>query len=78
MMKVDGVGTSSAKRRREGRLRTVAMGLAAVLHHSGDAGSGTYAGLRAQKTASSGQRPGVLKEPEPQRGAVTSSSSRLP
>ena len=51
--------------------QTVAMELAAALHHSHDAGPGTYAGLRTQKTATSGQRPGVLTEPEPQGGAVT-------
>ena len=66
--------TGAAKRRRERRLRsmlrheqqTVAMELAAALHHSRDVGPGTHVGLRAQKTASSGgRRPGVLKEPEP-------------
>ena len=31
----------------------------------------TNYGLRAPKTASSGARPGVLEEPEPQGGAVT-------
>ena len=70
-MNVDGAG---AKRRRERRLRamlrherqTVAMELAAALHHSRDGGRETYHGLRAPKTASSGgRRPGVLKEPEP-------------
>ena len=64
----------AAKRRRERRLRamlrherqTVAMELAAALHHSRDGGRVTYHGLRAPKTASSGgRRPGVLKEPEP-------------
>ena len=44
----------------------VAMELAAALHHSRDGGLGTSVGLRAQKTASSGGRPGVLTEPEPQ------------
>ena len=66
-------------RRRQRRLRamlgherqTVAMELAAALHHSRDAGPGTYDGLRAQATASSGTRPGVLKDLEPQVGAVT-------
>ena len=67
-------GTSAVKRRRERRLRsmlrherqTVAMELAAALHHSRDVGPGTHVGLRAQKTASSGvRRPGVLMEPEP-------------
>ena len=66
--------SGSAKRRRERRLRsmlrherqTVAMELAAALHHSRDGGLGTSVGLRAQKTASSGGRPGVLTEPEPQ------------
>ena len=73
----DGAVTS-AKRKRERRLRsvlrherqTVAMELAAALHHSRDAGLGTCVGLRAQRTASSGQRPGVLTEleREPQEG----------
>ena len=71
-MNVDGAG--AAKRRRERRLRatlrherqTVAMELAAALHHSRDGGRETYYGLRAPKTASSGGRPGVLTEPEPQ------------
>ena len=66
--------SGAAKRRRERRLRswwrherqTVAMELAAALHHSRDGGRETYYGLRAPKTASSGgRRPGVLKEPEP-------------
>ena len=69
----DGAGTS-AKRRRERRLRstlrherqTVAMGLAAARHHSRDGGCETNYGLQAPKTASSGGRPGVLTEPEPQ------------
>ena len=72
-------GGSSAWRRRQRRLRsmlrherqTVAMELAAALHHSRDVGPGVNAGLRAQTTASSGKRPGVLTEPEPQGGAVT-------
>ena len=64
----------AARRRRERRLRamlrherqTVAMELAAALHHSRDGGRETYYGLRAPMTASSGgRRPGVLKEPEP-------------
>ena len=66
-MNVDGAGTSSAMRRRQRRLRamlrhelqTVAMELAAALHHSRDVGPGKNDGLRAQKTASSGKRPGV-------------------
>ena len=45
------------------------------LHHSRDAGPGTYDGPRAQKTASSGQRPGVLTEPEPQGGGRGQSRS---
>ena len=65
--------SGSAKRRRERRLRamlrherqTVAMELAAALHQSRDGGRQTYYGLRAPRTASSGGRPGVLKEPEP-------------
>ena len=51
--------------------QTVAMELAAALHHSRDVGLGVNAGLRAQTTASSGKRPGVLTEPEPQGGSVT-------
>ena len=70
----DLAGTSSAKRRRERRLRamlrrerqTVATELAAALHHSRDRGRVTNYGLRAPKTASSGRRHGVLTEPEPQ------------
>ena len=77
-MEVDGA-KSSAWRRRQRRLRswlehdrqTVAMELAAALHHSRDVGPGSHIGLWAQKTASSGQRPGVLTELEPQGGAVT-------
>ena len=73
------LGTGSARRRRERRLRsmlrherqTVAMELAAALHHSRDVGPEKNDGLRAQTTASSGERPGVLEEPEPQGGAVT-------
>ena len=62
----DGAGTS-AMRRRQRRLRswlrherqTVAMELAAALHHSRDVGPGTHAGLRAQKAASSREEAGV-------------------
>ena len=62
----DGEGTS-AMRRRQRRLRswlrherqTVAMELAAALHHSRDVGPGTHAGLRAQKAASSREEAGV-------------------
>ena len=58
----DLAGTSSAKRRRERRLRamlsherqTVAMELAAALHQSRDWERVTNYGLRAPKTASSG------------------------
>ena len=76
-MEVDCAGTSSARRRRERRLRswlrhermTVAMELAAATHHSSPKGGwpgATHDALRGQKTASSGgRRPGVLKEPEP-------------
>ena len=65
----------AARRRRERRLRsmlrherqTVAMELAAALHHSRDVGPGKYDGLRAQTTASSGTRPEPLEEvSEPQ------------
>ena len=60
----------STRRRRERRLRsilrherqTVAMELAAALHHSGG-GREKYVGRRARKTASSGTRPRVLKDP---------------
>ena len=70
----------SARRRRERRLRamlrqerqTVAMELAAALHHSCDVGFGTNDGLRAQTTASAGKRLAPLEEvAEPQVGAVT-------
>ena len=76
-MEVDCAGTSSARRRRERRLRswlrhermTVAMELAAATHHSSPKGGwpgATHDALRGQTTASSGgRRPGVLKEPEP-------------
>ena len=79
----DGAGTSSARRRRERRLRswlkhermTVAMELAAATHHSSPKGGWpdtTHDALRGQKTASSaGAHPGVLKEPEVLVGAVT-------
>ena len=75
-MEVDCAGTSSARRRRERRLRswlrhermTVAMELAAATHHSFPKGGWpdtTHDALRGQKTASSaGAHPGVLKEPE--------------
>ena len=74
-MNVDG----AAKRRREGLLRamlrheqqTVAMELAAALHHSRDGERVKYDGLRAQETASSGERTRVLTEPEPQLETVT-------
>ena len=73
---VDGAGTSSARRRRERRLRswwrhermTVAMELAAATHHSSPKGGWpdtTHDAPWGQKTASSaGAHPGVLKEPE--------------
>ena len=79
----DGAGTSSARRRRERRLRswlkhermTVAMELAAATHHSSPKGGWpdtTHDALRGQKTASSaGAHPGVLKEPEVLVRAVT-------
>ena len=55
--------SGSPKRRRQRRLRswlrherqTVALELAAALHHSRDVGPGTHASLRAQKAASSGE-----------------------
>ena len=75
-MNVDGAG--AAMRRRERRLRamlrherqTVAMELAAALHPSLDGEREVY-DVQAQKTASSGEPPGVLTEPEPQLQAVT-------
>ena len=52
--------------------QTVAMELAAALHHSRDVGPGTNDGLRAQTTASSGKRLAPLEEvAEPQVSAVT-------
>ena len=46
--------------------------LAAAFHHSRDVVPAQHVGQRAQKTANSaGARPGVLKNPEPQGGAVT-------
>ena len=82
-MEVDCAGTSSARRRRERRLRswlrhermTVAMELAAATHHSSPKGGWpdtTHDALRGQKTASSaGVHPGVLKEPEVHWEAAT-------
>ena len=69
----DRAHVGSARRRRERQLRswlkherqTVAMELAAALHHSRDGGRVSNYGLRAPKTASPGKRPGVLKEPVP-------------
>ena len=67
-------GAGSARRLRERRLssmlrherQTVAMELAAALHHSRDVGPEQHDALREHKTASSGgERPGVLKDPEP-------------
>ena len=76
----DGAGTS-AMRRRQRRLRswlrherqTVAMELAAAVHHSRDARSEVaHEALRGQKTANSGTRPEPLEEvSEPQVGAAT-------
>ena len=71
----------AARRRRERRLRsmlrherqTVAMELAAALHHSRDARSEVaHEALRGQKTASSGTRPEPPEEVSgPQEAAVT-------
>ena len=49
------------------------MALAAAQHHSApnSAGLVTYDAQRGQNTAKAGRRPGVLKDPEPQGGAVT-------
>ena len=60
----------SARRRRERRLRmhlrherlSVAMALAAALHHSSDGGRGTHSGPRAQTTARAGPVPAELFE----------------
>ena len=77
-MEVDGAGTSSARRRRERRLRSwwrhermsVAAALAEALHHSAPkVGAETHDALRRLKTASAGARPGVLKDPAPQGGS---------
>ena len=83
-MEVDCAGTSSARRRRERRLRswlrhermTVAMELAAATHHSSPKGGWpdtTHDALRGQKTASSAgvHLAGVLKEPEVHWEAAT-------
>ena len=56
--------------------QTVAMELAPFIT-AGDGGLETYYGLRAPKTASSGERPGVLTEPEPQPGATMDYPSAL-
>ena len=66
-------------RRRQRRLRatvrhkrqTVAMELAAALHHSSDGGARDEQRPRGQNTTSSGTRLVVLKEPEAQGAAVT-------
>ena len=67
--------TGAALRRRQRRLRSwlrherqsVAMELAAALHHSRDARSDVvHEALRGQKTASSGKRPAALRESGPQ------------
>ena len=51
--------------------QTVAMELAAALHHSRDVGPELYNGQRAQTTASSGMRPAPLVEvSEPQEGGI--------
>ena len=73
-------GASAAKRPQERRLRqflrrerlSVAMALATAQHHSApkSAVPETYESLRGQNTAKAGRRPGVLKDPEPQVGAV--------
>ena len=71
--------SGSAKRRRQRRLRSwlrherqsVAMELAAALHHSRDARSEVvHEAPRGQKTASSGKRPAALRESGPQLVAV--------
>ena len=79
---MDGARVAGATmRRRERRLHswakhermTVAMALAENLHQSRQkVEGGEHECRRAQKTArATGARPGVLKEPEPQGGAVT-------
>ena len=65
-----GASCSSARRRRERRMRmhlrherfSVAMALAAALHHSSDGVRGTYSGLRAQTTARARPEPAELFE----------------
>ena len=79
-MNVDCDEPSSARRRRERRLRswlrhertTVAAALAEALHHSAPkVGAVPNNAPRSQKTArASGEHPGVLKEPEVQAAAV--------
>ena len=74
-------GTSSARRRRERRLRswlrhermTVAMALAEAHHHSAPkVGAFSHVVPRELKTASAvAARPGCLQDPEPQGRAVT-------
>ena len=71
----------AAKRRWRRRIRqflrherlSVEMALAAAQHHSAPKSAGlvTYDALRAKNTAKAGGRPGVLKDPEPQRWTVT-------
>ena len=80
-MDVDCDGPSSARRRRERRLRswlrhermTVAAALAEALHHSAPkVGAVPNNAPWSQKTArASGEHPGVLKEPEVQLEAAT-------
>ena len=77
-MEVDGGVASAARRRRARRLRSwwrheqqsVRMALNAAAHHSAVkvAAGEENTGLRAPTTFSAG-RPGVMKEPEPQRGS---------
>ena len=54
--------------------QTVAMELAAALHHSRDVGRELYVGLRAQKTASSGA---AARRPDGTGAAGRSSHGRL-
>ena len=85
---MSGVDGGAAKRRRERRLgsmlrherMTVAVELAAALHHScGLRPDATCNAPRGQKTASSaGARPGVLEDPEPAQVGCAWASSLLP
>ena len=81
----DAGSAGSARRRRERRLRsmlrhdrqTVAMNLAAALHHSRDIGPGVYDGLRAQVTLSSGEEVEYVTHSSPRALKTPPSGERL-